>query len=269
MINTNNRVLTIAGSDSGGGAGIQADLKTFSALGCFGMSVVTALTAQNTIGVQGIQRIPPEFVKMQMDSVLGDFGADAVKTGMLFSADMIQIVSSTLRQYGTKNIVVDPVMYAKSGDLLIEEASVKVLRDRLVPLAHVLTPNLAEASKLLNKTLKSPEEIEKAARDLSDLGPMAVIIKDGNSSDDSSDDCVFIKDLNGKGQIFWLHQKCVETKNTHGTGCTFSSAIAAFLAKSFSLDMAFRQAKKYITGAIQSSKDWKLGRGRGPVDHFF
>ena len=168
MINSYNKVLTVAGSDSGGGAGIQADLKTFSALRCFGMSAITALTAQNTLGVQAIQGIPPDFVKIQMDSVLGDLGAEAVKTGMLFSADVIQVVSGALRQHAIKNIVVDPVMYAKSGDLLIEKTAIEALKDHLIPLARILTPNLPEASKLLNRRVKSPQEMEKAAKDLSD-----------------------------------------------------------------------------------------------------
>ena len=233
------------------------------------MSAITALTAQNTIGVQAIQGVPPEFVKAQIDSVLSDIGVDVVKTGMLNSIDVIQIVSKAITHYNISNIVVDPVMFAKSGDLLIEDSAMESLLLDLIPLARVLTPNLLEAEKLLNKTLKTTKNIETAARELSELGPSAVIIKGGYSNDAMSNDCVFIKESSQKEKVFWLKQKRIETNNIQGSGCTFSSAVAAFLAHSLLLEEAIITAKNYITQAILSSQPWKMGSGKGPVDHFF
>ena len=233
------------------------------------MSAITALTAQNTLGVQAIHGLPPEFVKAQLDSVLSDLGVDAIKTGMLHTVDVIQIVSERLSHYSLKNIVVDPVMIAKSGHLLIEEVAIDALRKNLIPLARVLTPNLPEASKLLGQNIKSDDEIESAAKKLAKLGPEAVILKGGHRKDGTSDDCLFVREANSKETIIWLRQKRIETPNIHGTGCTFSSAIAAFLARSVPLNEAIQEAKNYITGALESSGNKKIGKGYGPVDHFF
>ena len=259
------RALTIAGSDSSGGAGIQADLKTFSALGCYGMSAITALTAQNTQGVRGIQDIPPEFVVQQIRTVLEDVGTDAAKTGMLFNAPVIQSVSAYLRAHPVPKLVVDPVMFAKSGDRLLEEDAITALREELLPLATVLTPNLAEAEAILGRAIPSHADREQAAKDLCALGPEAVVVKGGGLSKDASDDCLSLRD----GGVRWLRQKRIQTHNLHGTGCTFSAAIAAFLARSFAIADAVEEAKSYLTGALKAGADLKLGKGKGPVRHFY
>ncbi len=258
------RALTIAGSDNSGGAGIQADLKTFSALGCYGMSVITALTAQNTLGVSGIQDIPPPFVAQQITTILGDVGVDAVKIGMLFNVPVITQVAECLRALDATPIVLDPVMFAKSGDRLLQEDAVSALRTDLLPMATVLTPNIAEAAALLDRAIDSPEDMENAARDLCALGPQAVVVKGGNRAGNDSDDCLCL----AGGPVHWLKQERIATNNVHGTGCTFSSAIAAFLARGVSIEDAVRQAKEYLTGALKAGAELTLGKGKGPVLHF-
>ena len=255
----------MAGSDNSGGAGIQADLKTFSALGCYGMSVITALTAQNTQGVQGVQEIPPEFVLQQIQTIVEDVGVDAAKTGMLFSSPIIREVAEFLRQNPVSCLVVDPVMFAKSGDRLLLQEATELFCKELIPLATVLTPNIAEAAALLGRSINSRDEMEQAAKDLCQMGPQAVVMKGGNLSTRESDDCLFVRG----GRILWLNQKRVNTKNVHGTGCTFSAAITAFLAHSLSIEDAVLEAKKYLTGALEAGSNYQLGEGKGPVRHFF
>jgi len=257
------RALTIAGSDSGGGAGIQADLKTFAALGVYGMSVLTSITAQNTVGVQGIYDLPPEFVGLQIDSVLTDIGADAVKTGMLSNTKIIALVAEKLRRYQVENLVIDPVMIAKSGDpLLREEAHVTLVHD-LFPLAKVVTPNLHEARVLSRLPISNLEEMKEAAKAIHRLGPQNVVVKGGHLERESVD-------LLYDGHRFLeLPGPRLETKNDHGTGCTFASAIAAGLAKGQDVPTAVKAAKEYITQALQGAIDWQLGQGHGPVHHFF
>ncbi|MGP0629630.1 bifunctional hydroxymethylpyrimidine kinase/phosphomethylpyrimidine kinase [Nitrospina sp. 32_T5] len=262
------RALTIAGSDSGGGAGIQADLKTFSALGCYGMSVLTALTAQNTQGVTGIHDVPAEFVRQQLDAVLGDIGADAVKIGMLHNPDTIHEVAKGLKQFNVKNVVLDPVMFAKSGDRLIREEAVAALKSELLPLATVLTPNLREAETLLEVGIDTGDDMEQAARRLVQMGPKAVVVKGGPPVTTDNNDC-FLFDADANETIQWLNHKHVSTHNVHGTGCTFSSAIAACLARGESLGDAVRHAKEYISSALEEGARYRLGHGKGPVAHFF
>ncbi|WP_282011183.1 bifunctional hydroxymethylpyrimidine kinase/phosphomethylpyrimidine kinase [Nitrospina watsonii] len=261
------RALTIAGSDSGGGAGIQADLKTFSALGCYGMSVITALTAQNTQGVSGIHDVPADFVTAQLDAVLGDIGADAVKIGMLHNPETIRAVAKGLRRFDVQRVVLDPVMFAKSGDRLIQDEAVAALKSELLPLATLLTPNFKEAEALLEMNIDSAEAMEDAARQLAALGPQAVVIKGGPPVTVGGDDCFFHND--DAGSVQWLNHAYVDTHNVHGTGCTFSSAMAAYLARSESVSDAVRHAKDYISGALESGALYRLGHGKGPVAHFF
>lgn len=257
------RVLTIAGSDSGGGAGIQADLKTFSALGCYGMSVITALTAQNTVAVKAIQTIPPEFIQAQIEAVIEDIGVDAIKIGMLHSPDIIYIVTQALKKYHLKNIVLDPVMVAKSGDHLLKIESIAALKSELLPLASLITPNLPEASVLLNRPIETKEQMEDAAKDLIQLGSQSILIKGGHLTLQESSDFL----LTQKSKT-WFPQIRLETPNTHGTGCTFSSAIAAHLAKGHELEEAVSLAKKYLSAALEKGCQYQIGKGHGPVHHF-
>ncbi len=260
------RVLTIAGSDSGGGAGIQADLKTIAANRCYGMSVITALTAQNTLGVSAIHAVPVDFVAAQMDAVLSDIGADAVKIGMLFSPELIRTVADGLRRYKAKNIVLDPVMVAQSGDKLLQDEAVAALKQHLIPLADLITPNLPEASVLLDREILTEEDLAAAAVDLAALGAGNVLIKGGHLESENSDDCLY---LGAEGRLVTLAGERVVTRNNHGTGCTLSSAIAAFLARGEDMETAVRLGKDYIAGAIQAGAAYEIGRGNGPVHHFF
>ena len=254
------RVLTIAGSDSGGGAGIQADLKTITVLGAFGMSALTALTAQNTVGVQGIFELPPEFVAKQMDSVLSDIGADAAKTGMLSSSKLIAVVAAKIKEYQVPNLVVDPVMVAKSGDALLKpEARDSLIRD-LLPLAEIVTPNLPEAMTILGRKVDSLAEMAEAARAIRELGPKAVLIKGGHLEGPAVD-LLF----DGR-EIREFTSERFDTPNTHGTGCTYSAALATFLAQGLTPVEATAEAKKFITEAIRHSLS--LGKGHGPTNHF-
>jgi hydroxymethylpyrimidine/phosphomethylpyrimidine kinase len=257
------RALTIAGSDSGGGAGIQADLKTFAAHGVFGMSAITALTAQNTVGVQGVFEIPPDFVGLQIDSVMPDLGADAVKTGMLANAGIIRTVAAKLSEYAVTVLVVDPVMVAKGGDSLLRPEARESLVQYLLPLAAVLTPNLPEAQELCGFEIRSLEDMRRAARAIQALGPRAVVVKGGHlASSEESRDVLF----DGKNfEEFTVRR--IESKNTHGTGCTFASAIAASLALGLSTNEAVRAAKDYVFRIIRASVDLGLGKGFGPMNH--
>jgi hydroxymethylpyrimidine/phosphomethylpyrimidine kinase len=251
------RILTIAGSDSGGGAGIQADLKAITLLGGYGMSALTALTAQNTVGVQAIHEVPATFVERQIDSVLSDIGADAIKTGMLANAEIVEVVSRKIRQYDVKKVVVDPVMVAKSGDFLLRKDAQEALIKNLIPLAMVVTPNLLEASALTGLKVSSLEEMKKAAHRIYQLGTKYVVIKGGHLKG-SAIDLLY----DGK-KYEEMKTERIETKNTHGTGCTFASAIATFLARGDTVYEAVRKAKTFITMAIQSS--FSLGKGIGPT----
>ena len=256
------RVVTIAGSDSGGGAGIQADLKTFAALGVYGASVLTAITAQNTLAVTAVHEIPPDIVAAQIDAVVTDIGADAVKTGMLSSAPIIEVVAAKLREYRLPNVVVDPVMAAKSGDRLLREDAVTVLRDLLLPLATVVTPNLPEAEILVGRSLLNGDAIRRAAREIVALGPKAVVMKGGHAASDVVVDVLF------DGVSFREYSAPrIHTSSTHGTGCTFASAIAAGLALGLGVEGAVAQAKVYVTEAIRNAKP--IGGGHGPVHHFY
>lgn len=263
------RVLTIAGSDSGGGAGIQADLKTFSALGCYGMSAISALTAQNTVGVSGIHDIPTKFIIEQINTVLDDIGVDAVKTGMLHRPEVIQKISANLKTRDISNIVVDPVMFAKSGDKLLMDEAISALKEELIPLATVITPNILEAEMLLNRQLESSKDLAQAAKDLCDLGPEAVIVKGGHLKDNNSDDWLFIKKTERIGISVQLPCQRVDTNNLHGAGCSFSAAIASFLALGNNIEHAAKLSREFITGAITAGSEYKLGKGNGPIMHFY
>ena len=260
------RALTIAGSDSGGGAGIQADLKTFSANGCYGMSVITALTAQNTVGVTDIHPVPVKFVRAQIEAVLSDIGADAVKIGMLFSPELIRCVAEELDRFQVKNIVLDPVMVATSGDKLLQDDAIQALKDLLIPLASIITPNLPEAEILLGHVISSPDAVAQAAAELTELGCPDILIKGGHFEDGDSDDLLYFGRVKRK---VLLPAARINTTNTHGTGCTLSSAIAAYLARGKDVDEAVLLAKEYITRAIAAGAGYELGKGHGPVHHFY
>ena len=260
------RLLTIAGSDSGGGAGIQADLKTFAALGGYGMSVITSVTAQNTLGICGIHDIPPDFVARQMDAVLSDIGADAVKIGMLSSPEIIDVVADRLTHHRVRNIVLDPVMVATSGDRLCPDAAVQALRERLFPLAEIITPNMPEAEMLLGIPIHSDDDLERAAQLLLEHGPAGVLLKGGHGKGERSDDGFAHRTPDGT-QFHWIPGKRIATKNTHGTGCTLSSAIAAYLGLGRKRLDAVRAAKHYVIQAIEAGAAYSLGKGNGPVHH--
>ena len=253
--------LTIAGSDSSGGAGIQADIKTMTANGVYAMSAVTALTAQNTTGVAGVLESTPEFLASQLDCVFTDIFPDAVKTGMVSSTGLIEVIADKLKQYGARNIVVDPVMVATSGSRLISQEAVDALKELLLPLATVLTPNIPETEVLSGMTVRSSAEMEAAARAISEKYGCAVLCKGGHQVNDA-DDLLW---RNGGGK--WFRGRRIANPNTHGTGCTLSSAIASNLAKGFDLDASVERAKAYISGALGAMLD--LGRGSGPMDHMF
>jgi len=256
--------LTIAGSDSGGGAGIQADLKTFSALGVYGASVITALTAQNTLGVTGIHDIEPDFVRSQMDAVFSDLDVNAVKIGMLSQPRVIEAVTGGLAAHDSERVVLDPVMVAASGDPLLAEAAVSALREMLIPAVRLITPNLHEAARLLNcPAAENSAEMERQADRLIDLGAKAVLLKGGHGSGPESSDLL----VDGESRQ-WFTSKRHPTQNTHGTGCTLSSAIAAGMAKGEDLRTAVANAKTYITAAIIAADQLKIGAGHGPVHHF-
>jgi len=256
--------LTIAGSDSSGGAGIQADLKTFAALGVYGASVITALTAQNTRGVSGIHDVPADFVTAQLDAVFSDLGIGAVKIGMLSQVRIIEAVAQGLKRHRAKNIVLDPVMVATSGDSLLATDAVEALRKLLIPRALVLTPNLPEAAALTGATTaRNEREMEIQARELLALGALNVLIKGGHGGGDDSIDLLI-----GPGELVRLSAKRIATNNTHGSGCTLSSAITAGLAQGLDLRAAVRDAKTYVTAAISGADNLEIGHGCGPLHHF-
>ena len=253
--------LTIAGSDSSGGAGIQADLKTMIANGVYAMTAITALTAQNTTGVQGIFEVTPEFLEQQIDSVFTDIRPDAVKIGMVSSVGLIESIAEKLKQYEAENIVVDPVMVATSGSRLISEDAIGALKELLLPMATVLTPNIPETEVLSGMEVKTANDMIAAAKYISETYHCAVLCKGGHQLNDANDL------LYRNGDYKWFNGKRIDNPNTHGTGCTLSSAIASNLAKGYELDTAVERAKAYISGALAAMLD--LGQGSGPMDHGF
>ena len=254
------RALTIAGSDSGGGAGIQADLKSFENIGVFGMSALTAITAQNTLGVQVIHQLPPEFVAAQIDSVMTDIGADSAKVGMLGSSGVVEAVADRLKFYRVAKAVIDPVMVATTGSLLLQEDAVTVIRGKLVPCAFIVTPNLYEAEVLADMKIKSEEDLQKAARTIRGMGAAGVLIKGGHAQSEQAVDTFF----DGK-EFYCFSRERVATKNTHGTGCTLSSAIAAYLCFEEDPLSAIAKAKEYVYRKIKLAAAAGLGTGHGPV----
>ena len=254
-----NTALTIAGSDSSGGAGIQADIKTMISNGVYAMSSITALTAQNTTGVTGIMEVAPEFLKEQMDNIFTDIYPDAVKIGMVSSKELIHVIADSLKRYDAKNIVVDPVMVATSGAKLISDEAIASLKEELFPLACVLTPNIPEAEVLSGILVKSEEDMITAAKIISDNYHCAVLCKGGHQLNDANDL------LYRNGEFKWFYGKRIDNPNTHGTGCTLSSAIASNLAKGFDLDVSVERAKAYISGALADMLN--LGKGKGPMNH--
>ena len=254
-------VLTIAGSDSSGGAGIQADIKTMMANGVYAMSAITALTAQNTLGVAGILETAPEFLEQQLDCIFTDIRPDAVKIGMLCGADMIRAAAKKLREYHAVNIVLDPVMVSTSGSRLLSREAVEEMKARMFPLADLVTPNIPEGEVLTGMRIESPEDMEKAAETIACTYGCAVLLKGGHQAG-SADDLLY-----RDGSFRWYPGRRIANPNNHGTGCTLSSAIASNLAKGFSMEEAVERAKKYISGALEAMLD--LGRGNGPMDHGF
>ncbi len=259
------RVLSIAGSDSGGGAGIQADLKTMSALGCYGMTAITALTAQNTCGVRSIHGVPPQMLRDQIDAVLEDIGVDAVKIGMLHSSDIVQTVADAIERHRLPNVVFDPVMVATSGAVLIDNSAVDVLVRELFPRAVLITPNLDEAAFLVKRALHTESDMEVAATDLLAMGAAAVLVKGGHLQGEVVSDLLAF----ASGERVWMRDSRIHTPNTHGTGCTLSSAIASYLALGQDLLGAVQSARTYIRGALQHGAQVRTGKGGGPLNHSF
>ncbi|WP_321331425.1 bifunctional hydroxymethylpyrimidine kinase/phosphomethylpyrimidine kinase [uncultured Bacteroides sp.] len=260
------RVLTIAGSDPSGGAGIQADLKTMSACGCYGMSAITAVVDENTIGVTGVHPIPVSFVRGQILSVLDDIGADAIKIGMLHSSELIRVVKETLAGYSIRNIVLDPVMLATSGDHLLQDEAINILKTELIPFVRIITPNIPEAEVLLGRKLTDRYEMVQAAKTLSCNDQVSVLLKAGHLDEEKLIDIFYNAE---KGETIELPSTRIHTSNTHGTGCTLSSAVASFLAHQLPLNDAVRRAKEYISQAITSGATYEIGKGHGPVHHFY
>ena len=259
------RVLTIAGSDSGGGAGIQADLKTFAALGCYGMTAITALTAQNTMGVQAIQSVPAAFLKAQLQSVLDDIGVDVVKIGMLHSPEVVEVVAWAIDHYQLKRVVLDPVMVATSGDKLIADETVAVLVRELFPRVQLITPNLDEAALLLGRPVPNEAALPQACADLQSMGAASVLLKGGHLQGEDVVDLLLLADASSHT----LRSKRISSRNVHGTGCTLSSAIASHWALGFDLTQAVEHARTYILGAIQAGTSVTTGQGHGPLNHGF
>mgnify|MGYP000330861303 FL=1 len=253
--------LTIAGSDSSGGAGIQADMKTMTVHGVYAMSAITALTAQNTTGVSEIYEVSPEFLAKQLDSIFTDIPPHAVKVGMVSSAELVRVIAQKLREYGAKKIVVDPVMVSTSGSRLISEDAVETLGRELFPIADLLTPNIPEAEVLTGMSIRTPEEMEQAARRIGERFDCAVLCKGGHQVNSAND---FLWQKSGG---CWFYGERIQNPNTHGTGCTLSSAIASNLAKGLTLEEAVKRAKQYLSGALSAMLD--LGKGSGPLDHMY
>ena len=259
------RVLTIAGSDSGGGAGIQADLKTFASLGCYGMTAITALTAQNTLGVQAIQSVPAAFLKAQLQSVLDDIGVDAVKIGMLHSPEVVEVVAWAIDHYQLNRVVLDPVMVATSGDKLIADETVAVLVRELFPRVQLITPNLDEAALLLGRPVPNEAALSQACADLQAMGAASVLLKGGHLQGEDVVDVLLLADASSRT----LRSKRISSQNVHGTGCTLSSAIASHWALGLDLTEAVVQARSYILAAIQAGASVATGQGHGPLNHGF
>lgn len=253
--------LTIAGSDCSGGAGIQADLKTMITNGVYGMSAITALTAQNTEGVYGVMEVSPEFLKSQIDAVCTDIFPDAVKIGMVSSAELIEVIADSIKKYNMKNVVADTVMVATSGARLIAESATETLKSKLLPLAALITPNIPEAEILTGMRINSPEDMMKAAEMLYNRYGCDVLCKGGHNVNDANDL------LCSKGKCTWFYGERIDNPNTHGTGCTLSSAIASNLAKGYSMEISVQKAKEYISNALKAMLD--LGKGSGPLNHGF
>lgn len=260
------RVLTIAGSDSGGGAGVQADIKTISACGCYAASAITAITVQNTIGVQSVVGLPIEAIEGQMEAVLSDIGADCVKIGMLHSSEVIHCIAKALRKHKIEKVVLDTVMVSTSGHRLIEESAIETLIKELIPLATVITPNIPEAEILLGERINSQEDLIIAAQKLARKFNVSVLLKAGHLTNDLLTDYFY---NNEKQRSLALTSKRLDTPNTHGTGCTLSSAIASMLAKGYEIEEAIQKAKEYLTGAIEVGANYQIGHGHGPVCHFW
>ncbi|MEE0977255.1 MAG: bifunctional hydroxymethylpyrimidine kinase/phosphomethylpyrimidine kinase [Bacteroidales bacterium] len=260
------RVLTIAGSDSGGGAGIQADIKAISAMGCYASSAITAVTVQNTLGVQAVHPIPLDILEGQIDAILSDIGADAIKIGMLHSTKVVNLVAEMIEKYGIRNVVLDPVMVSTSGHKLIEDDAIESIKNRLIPLSRVITPNIPEAEILSGCKISSEQDFEQVAKKLSFNKSVSVLLKAGHLDNDCLVDYFYNVEDN---TITLLPSKRVQTKNTHGTGCTLSSAFASALARGENLTLAAKSAKKYIEQAIVSGAEYEIGHGHGPVNHGF
>ena len=259
------RLLTIAGSDSGGGAGIQADLKTFSALGCYGMTAITALTAQNTRGVRAIHAVPPQMLRDQIDAVVEDIGVDAVKIGMLHSPELVQTVADAIERHALPHVVLDPVMVATSGAVLIDNPAIAALVRTLFGRSVLVTPNLDEASLLVGRLLDSEQAMELAAHELLRLGARAVLLKGGHLAGEVVSDLL----MDASGAPHWMRAPRIATANTHGTGCTLSSAIAAYLALGHPLHDAVEAARAYVRGALEAGARVQTGSGSGPLNHSF
>lgn len=260
------RVLTIAGSDSGGGAGIQADLKTIAANGCYGMSAITAITIQNTVGVSDVHPIPEAIIGGQIESVLSDIGADAIKIGMLHSSAVILTIIGSLQKFDIRNIVLDPVMVSTSGHQLIQDEAIELLKNKLIPLTRVITPNIPEAEILLGQKISKQEDLKTCIKKLSYNGKVSVLLKAGHLIENTLTDVFYNAETD---EILELSSQRVFTNNTHGTGCTFSSALASQLALGLNLNDAVHKAKEYINATIVAGTDYKIGHGHGPVHHFY
>lgn len=259
-------VLTIAGSDSGGGAGIQADIKTISACGSYAASAITAITVQNTIGVSSVYPLPIEVIEKQIDAVLSDIGADAIKIGMMHSSEVMHSVKRALQNHCAKNIVLDPVMVSTSGHILMQHEAIETLKRELLFEARVITPNIPEGEILLGKSIKSQSELPSFARELSSNRRVSVLLKAGHLTENRLIDIFYNAETD---EVIELSSQRIDTKNTHGTGCTLSSAIAAFLAQGLSLNHSVIQAKEYVNNAIIKGKPYVVGSGHGPVHHFY
>ncbi len=259
------RVLSIAGSDSGGGAGIQADIKTISACGCYAATAITAITVQNTMGVEAVHPLPLEAIEGQIEAVLSDIGADVIKIGMLHSAEVVEVVARAIDKYHPRSVVLDPVMVSTSGHRLIAEEAIDKLRSELLPRASIITPNIPEAEILLGEKITDQAALPEAAKALMDRYNTAVLLKAGHLSDNLLTD-IFIDE---KGAMHHLQSERIETQNTHGTGCTLSAAIASFLAMGLTPTRAVFSAKEYLIGALKSGAEFSIGEGHGPVDHLF
>lgn len=259
-------VLTIAGTDPTSGAGIQADIKAISATGCYAASVITALVAQNTQGVQAIQEVPADFVDKQLESVFSDLTINAIKIGMLHNENIIEAIASHLEKTEPKNIVLDPVMIAKSGSELLSLEIIHVLKKRLFPLVHLITPNLFEAEKIVGRNIDTTEQMQLASEEIGNEFGISVLLKGGHLKTKQSSDVLY---LHHDTSHHWFHAHRVNTKNTHGTGCTLSAAIASMLAHGYTYQQAIYHAKEYLTKALQSADTLHIGQGFGPVDHFY